>query len=197
MLNLNDPVRYSRAEKIHVDSVLKPLKGGGWDKADAKTKALKNRISTHTIIAQGGRCAYCESCLLRGALAIEHIAPKGLYGEFCYEPYNLVTACSSCNSTSNKGETDTVERPANYLDYTANKFKIVHPYFDDPDAHIKYIDAEKTVFDIPNCTEKGKTTIGMFHWEEVWAYNQRVATSKTRELPMDVLKLVTEIVTYK
>ena len=53
MLNLNDPVRYSPAEKIHVDTVLKPLKGGGWDKADTKTKAIKNRISTHTIIAQG------------------------------------------------------------------------------------------------------------------------------------------------
>ena len=194
MLNLNAPIIYTAQEQTHVSTVLKPQSSEGWKDQKKKTQMLKNRISTHTIIAQGGRCAYCESLLIRGAHAIEHIAPKGLYGEFCYESYNLVTACSSCNS--NKGEYNTLHTPIN-KDYTINKFKIVHPYFDIPDDHFKYVDKEKTVFDMPNCTEEAKETINMFHWNESWAYSNRVIISKTKDVPIDVLKLVAEIATYR
>lgn len=197
MLNLNDPIHYTPKEKSHVENVLMPMKKNGWKDQKDATKALKNRISEHTIIAQGGRCAYCESILMRGSHAIEHIAPKGLYGEFCYEPYNLVTACSSCNSTSNKGENDTVKVPVNRSDYAANKFKIVHPYFDNPDDHFKYQDADKTMFDEPNCSPEALETIKMMNWNELWAYYQRVSVAKTRGLPINVLKLVGEISTYK
>lgn len=197
MLNLNDPIRYTPEEIAHVVSVLKPQQKGGWGDQKDMTKALKNRISAHTIIAQGGRCAYCESMLLRGAHAIEHIAPKGVYGEFAFEPYNLVTACTSCNSTTNKGENDTVKHPVNIQDYAANKFVIVHPYFDNPEEHFKYLDDDKTVFDEPNCSTEARETIKMLHWNEMWAFNQRVATARTRDLPVDVLALVGEIVTYR
>lgn len=197
MLNLFDPIHYTAEEKTHLKGVLIPLKSNGWGDQKGLTIKLKSRISEHTIIAQGGRCAYCESPLTRGALAIEHIAPKGLYGEFCFEPFNLVTACTSCNSPSNKGEEDTIVRPANRLDYAANKFKIVHPYFDDPDKHFKYFDSEKTLFDTNNCSPQGQATIKMFNWNQTWAYYKRVAIAKTKDLPMDVLKLVSEIVTYK
>lgn len=197
MLNLIDPILYTPDEKTHVDTVLKPQKEVGWKDKKKQTVALKNRISRHTIIAQGGRCAYCEAMLLRGAHAIEHIAPKGLYGEFCFEPYNMVTACSSCNSPSNKGEKDTVQRPVNWLNYTDNRFKIVHPYFDNPDDHFKYTDKEKIMFDKPNCSIEAIETIKMFNWDSTWAFNHRVATARTRDLSIDVLKLVEEIVTYK
>ncbi len=197
MLNLNDPIRYTQEEKMHVQNVLRPQKKKGWEDQKDATKTLKVRIRIHTIIAQGGRCAYCESMLLKGAHAIEHIAPKGLYGEFCYEPYNLVTACTSCNSISNKGETDTLKRPVNWQDYTANRFKIVHPYFDNPDDHIKYLDADKITFDRVNCSDEGRATIDMFHWDEQWAIIQRTATARTRNLPIDILQIVAEIVTYK
>lgn len=197
MLNLFDPVHFDTAERTHVDSVLLPLKSDGWADQKIMTKAIKTHISAHTIIAQGGRCAYCESPLSKGALAIEHIAPKGLYGWFCFEPFNLVTACSSCNSTANKGEKDTVVRPVNWRDYSANKFKIVHPYFDDPARHFKFFDVERTMFDTTNCSSKGQATIAFFNWNQMWAYYKRVVNARTRDLPMDVLKLVEEIVTYK
>lgn len=197
MLNLNDPIRYTPEEKAHVENVLKPQQKGGWGDQKDMTKALKNRISTHTIIAQGGRCAYCESMLLRGAHAIEHIAPKGIYGEFAFEPYNLVTACTSCNSTTNKGENDTVKHPVDRQDYAANQFVIVHPYFDNPDDHFKYQDDDKTVFDEPNCSNEARETIKILHWNEMWAFNQRVATARMRDLPVYVLTLVGEIVTYR
>lgn len=197
MLNLFDPVIYTNEEQGFINAVLKPKLSEGWKDRKVKTKALKNRISTHTIIAQGGRCAYCESPLMKGANEIEHIAPKGLYGEFCYEPYNLVTACTSCNSTSNKGEKDTVKPTCDRTDYSNNKFTIVHPYFDNPDGHFKYMDAEKITFDKKNCSAEAIATINMMHWDDTWAIRQRVSNSKTRDLPIDVLQLVAEIVTYK
>ncbi len=197
MLNLIDPIHYTAEEQTHVDTVLKPQKSAGWNDQKDKTIQLKNRISAHTIIAQGGRCAYCESALIRGALAIEHIAHKGDYGEFCYEPYNLVTSCTSCNSPSNKGTKKTIVPPVNSDDYASNKFKIVHPYFDNPIDHFKYMDADRTVFDMKNCSKEAKETINMFNWNETWAYNQRVINARTKDLPLNVLKLVGEIVTYR
>lgn len=197
MLKLFDPIIFTLSEQSHINNVLKPLMSKGWKDHKKKTEEIKHRISTHTIIAQHGRCVYCESPLLKGAHAIEHIAPKGLYGSFCFEPYNLVTACTSCNSTSNKGETNTIIPLVNRRDYAENRFTIVHPYFDDPELHFKYIDPDKIIFDTMNCSLKALETIRIMHWQEDWAIRQRVANSRTRDLPMDILKLVTEIVTYK
>lgn len=197
MLNLFDPIIYTAVEKAYVDSVLKPQKKTGWKDQKSLTKAIKNRISTHTIIAQGGRCAYCDTPLSRGAHVIEHIAPKGIYGEFCYEPYNLVMACTACNSTSNKGDEDTIVAPVNRRDYAVNRFKVVHPYFDNPDDHFKFSDEDRAIFDIPKCSAKAQATIRMFNWNETWAYHQRLRNARTRDLSIDVLTLVTEIVTYK
>lgn len=197
MLNLIDPVQYTGDEIVHLNGVLKPKLSNGWKDKKNKTKTLKYHINTHAFIAQGGRCAYCESPLLKGALAIDHIAPKGLYGEFCFEPYNLVMACTSCNSPNNKGETDTIKRPVNHWEYSANSFKIVHPFFDNPTNHFKYLDSDNTIFDLVNCSQEALETINMMHWNDSWAYNQRVRTSRTRNMPIDVLKLVGEIVTHK
>ena len=197
MLNLFDPIHYTADEQTHVDTVLKPLLERGWKDKKNKTKKLKNRISLHTQIAQGGRCAYCESVLRKGASAIDHIAPKGLYGEFCYEPFNLVTACSSCNSVSIKGERDTIQRPVNYRRYLDNHFLIVHPYFDNPDEHIKYTDTTKTVFDKKRCSQKGLNTISFFQWEGPSAIRTRSEIYNTRNISFDVLSLIYDISTYK
>lgn len=43
MLNLNDPVRYTTAEKAFVDSTLKPLGKKGWDDGRLKTQQIKNK----------------------------------------------------------------------------------------------------------------------------------------------------------
>ena len=197
MLNLNDPVRYTAAEKTFIDTTLKPLGSMGWNDGKQETQRIKNHISTHTIIAQGGRCAYCERILAKGELAIEHIAHKGLYGEFTFEPQNLVTSCTSCNSPGNKGQNDTVAAPVDRANYTNNKFTIVHPYFDNPDDHLKYIDADHTAFDMTRCSAKGLETIRMFNWNEKWAVYQRLTMAVMRHYPVDVLQLAAEIAVYK
>lgn len=197
MLNLSNPVRYTDEEQAFIDAILKPLGKDGWDSGRKEAKNIKNHISTETIIAQGGRCAYCERILTKGEVAIEHIAHKGLYGEFTYEPFNLVSSCTCCNSPSNKGQKNTLAGLIDRENYANNKFAIVHPYFDTPEEHLKYIDAEHTVFDWNNCSEKGKETIRLFNWNEKWAVYQRQATASMRHYPVEVLKLAAEIAVYK
>lgn len=197
MLKLNDPVRYTAAEKAYIEANLK-LKGkDGWSDSSPETIAIKHHISEHTIIAQGGRCAYCEKVLAKGDVDIEHIAPKRHYGVFTFEPYNLLTSCTCCNAPVNKGQNKTIVEPANLSVYNANQFSIVHSYFDDPNEHIKYIDTKRTVIDINNCSVKGKETINMLHWNENWAFYKRLEIASMRQYSIDVLKLAAEISTYK
>lgn len=37
----------------------------------------------------------------------------------------------------------------------------------------------------------------MMHWDEQWAYRQRIVNARTRDLPREVLKMVSEIGTYR
>ncbi len=197
MLNLNDPVRYTAEEQSFIDNVLKPQGKEGWNDGHIETKSIKNHISNHTIIAQGGRCAYCEMILSKGDVELDHIANKGLYGEFTFESCNLVSSCTCCNSPCNKGQKDSVVSPADRKVYINNEFTIVHPYFDNPDDHLKYRDDEHIFFDMKNCSQKGINTIDMFNWNETWALYKRITIAKMRHYPVDVLKSAVEISTYK
>lgn len=197
MLNLSDPVEFTAAEKAFIDTTLKPLGKNGWSNTAPATRAIQHHISTHTIIAQGGRCAYCERVLSKGEVEIEHIAPKNHYGDFTFEPYNLVSSCTCCNAPVNKGQNKTIIDPVNKVAYEKNSFSIVHPYFDNPDDHIKYLDADRTVFDENNCSGKGKATINLFNWKEYWAIVKRLEIASMRRYPLDVQKLAAEIATYK
>lgn len=197
MLNLFDPVRFTAAEQSFIDATLKPLGKDGWASVAPTTKAIKHHISEHTIIAQGGRCAYCEKVLAKGDVDIEHIAPKKYYGEFTFEPYNLVSSCSCCNAPVNKGQNKTIIEPVDRTTYDLNTFSIVHSYFDNPDDHIKYMDPERTIIDEKNCTQKGKATIKLFNWDKYWAISKRFEVASMRHYPLDVLKLAAEISTYK
>lgn len=197
MLKLIDPVRFTAEEQDYIESALKPLGGKGWYDIHKTTVNIKHHISEHTIIAQGARCAYCEEVLSKGSLAIEHIANKGDYPEFSFEPFNLVTSCTSCNSPVNKGQNDTIAKPVDRTDYSNNRFVIVHPYFDNPDEHLKYVDKDKTILDWSNCSLKGKKTIEMFHWNEYWAFLKRLSIAQIRHYPTPVLKIAAEIASYK
>lgn len=197
MLNLFEPVQFTAEEKAFIDATLKPLGKDGWSNTDSATKAIKHHISKHTIIAQGGRCAYCEKVLAEGDVDIEHIAPKTHYGEFTFEPYNLVSSCTCCNAPVNKGQKKTIVDPVNKAAYDQNEFSMVHSYFDNPDDHIKYKDPERIFYDENNCTEKGKATIKLFNWDKYWAIAKRCEIASMRDYPIDVLKLAAEIATYK
>lgn len=200
MLNLKRPYRLKKPEWIHVRDVLLPyvkLKGGekGWSKGDKKTKSLKNNISEYTIIHQKNCCVYCEE-LMFGGIQLDHIVPKKLHPEYCFEPKNLVSSCAICNMyVKNAGDT-IVGTPAKR--YNKNQFTIVHPYFDDPDYHIKYTNADKVVIDYANSTKLGKATIDFFHLNDYQAYCIRAKRfGNAKKYPIDFIRLAKETSTYK
>jgi uncharacterized protein (TIGR02646 family) len=142
---LKYPKRY-----IKVVRFLKPLVGNEWDcKAGdfrkkkfgiaSRRNELKDVIRQQLETLQGDECAFCGLSLKSRVAQIEHIAPKGseLYPQFMFEKKNLILACSLCNGFEKKSTFDTIESLD--VNYSKCTFKIVHPYFDDPDDHLEYI----------------------------------------------------------
>ena len=164
MLKLKRPYKFNRVEWQHVSTVLIPYvraNGGqkGWEKADNDTKDLKNRMSEYTLLQQGNKCAYCEDFITGGA-QLDHIVPKQLHPEFCYEPKNLLSSCAVCNMYI-KNAGDTIKEPIQRR-YEKNEFTIVHPYLDDPEEHIKFTNEDKVIIDEGGSSELGKATIAFF-----------------------------------
>lgn len=200
MLKLSMPYKFNRDEWQHVSTVLLPyvsVHGGqkGWEKCDKTTVDLKNSISEYTLKKQNNKCAYCED-LITGGAQIDHIVPKQLHPEFCYEPKNLLTSCAVCNMyVKNAG--DTIVAPVKRR-YEQNLFTMVHPYFNDPDMHIKYTNEDKVVIDIKKSTELGKATIDFFHMNDYPAYCKRANRFGDRvKYPIDAIMLAKACSAYK
>lgn len=200
MLKLGKPYRFSRDEWLHVSTVLLPYVkayGGkkGWEKGDNNSKDLRNKISEYTLMQQSNLCAYCEDFIPGGA-QLDHIVPKQLHPEFCYEPKNLLTSCAVCNMYI-KNAGDTIKPPVKRR-YEHNSFTIVHPYFNDPNLHIKYTNEDKVVIDRKGSTPLGKATIDFFHLNEYPAYCQRAQRfGDLKKYPIDYLKLAKVCSAYK
>lgn len=200
MLKLNKFYRYTQAEWLHVSTILIPYvtkHGGqkGWNKADKATKDLKNSISEFTLAHQDCKCVYCEN-LITGGAQLEHFVPKQLYPQFCYEPKNLLTSCPVCNMyTKNAG--DTIVLPVKRR-YEQNQFTIVHPYFNDPNIHIKYINDDRVIIDRNSSTDLGKATIDFLGLNEYPAYTRRAQQfGDLKKYPIDYLKLAKTCSAYK
>ena len=200
MLKLKKIYKFSKAEWLHVSTVLVPYvreNGGqkGWEKGDHATKDLKNAISEYTLVQQGSRCAYCED-LITGGAQLDHIVPKQLHSEFCFEPKNLITSCAVCNMYI-KNSGDTIKTPIKKR-YEQNQFTIVHPYFNDPDVHIKYTNEDKVIIDKNGSTCLGNATIDFFHLNDYPAYCKRANQFGDKvKYPIDAIKLAKACSVYK
>lgn len=199
MLNLHKNVTFSLSEYRHIQSIIaKGVSGPDmWKINNKKEKSIKHHISEFTIRNQKGRCVYCESILRKGDTAIEHFAPKEKNDNFTFHPKNLFSACGCCNAPVVKGRNDTISSNPKHPKYKKNNFSIVHPLFDNPDDHIKYKDADRTIFDLNACTQKGLDTINFFKWNTISAYLDRVNTANSRSIPIPINQLIQEISTYK
>lgn len=199
-LNQKKPYRFTKDEWQHVSRVLIPyvkLYDGeqGWAKSDNKTKDLKHRISEYTLLQQDQRCAYCEEFMVAG-IQLDHIVPKQLHPEYCYEPKNLVSCCAVCNLYI-KNADDTVVVPLQHR-YEQNKFKIVHPYFNDPDVHIKYTNEDRVIVDRKRSTNLGKATIDFFEMDKYPATCKRAMRfGDFKKYPIDFIRLAKECSAYK
>jgi uncharacterized protein (TIGR02646 family) len=200
MLKLKRPYKFSRTEWQHVSTVLIPYvraNGGekGWKKRDNATLDLKNSMSEYTLNQQKCKCAYCED-LITGGAQLDHVVPKQLHPEFCYEPKNLLTSCAVCNMYI-KNAGDTIKQPVKRR-YEKNKFLIVHPYFDDPDDHIKFINEDKVIIDEVGSTALGRDTIAFFHLNDYPAYCKRANQFGDQDkYPIDAVKLAKACSAYK
>jgi uncharacterized protein (TIGR02646 family) len=200
MLKLDKPYSFSRQEWQHVSSVLLPYvqsNGGkkGWEKGDNESKDIRNRISEYTLFHQHNKCAYCEGFITEGA-QLDHFVPKQLHPEFCYEPKNLLTSCAVCNMYIKNGG-DTITPPIKRR-YEQNHFTIVHPYFNDPDVHIKYTNEDRVVVDRNGSTALGKATIDFFHMNDYPAYCRRAQWFRDlKKYPIDYIRLAKDCSAYK
>lgn len=130
---------------------------------------LKVNVKEFLEIEQDGYCYYCGFSFKfrngeRGykGMQRDHIAPKSKYKQFTFESKNLILACSKCNSSDYKGDSQTVNKKGIlYSNYT---FKIIHPYFDEFSLHLEL--KEDGQLYLVNNSKKGKATKDMFGLDE-------------------------------
>lgn len=137
-----------------------------WYDGELKTTGIKHNISKKLLLGSRLKCAYCGKRLIRCPKPIDHFIPNGKYPKYSFHPLNLLPSCTYCNSTI-KGEYNPVVKWSHK--YVNNIFFIVHPILHDVDHHIKYKNADKTLFDFDNCTIEGLNSIEFFklHSEEM------------------------------
>jgi uncharacterized protein (TIGR02646 family) len=143
---------------------LVPFQPGSWDRHDVED--IKGEIHNQLLGIQGSNCCYCGLKVNEGGRAeIDHIAKKGgpkrpAYVEFIFTPRNLAIACQYCNSSSKKGQDDVLS----YVDLTNYEnctFKIVHPYFDNPQQHYSWSKGKYRIL-ISAMTTEAVYSIGLF-----------------------------------
>jgi uncharacterized protein (TIGR02646 family) len=171
-------ISFTDAEKNYIKS-LGELNGNMWKCNDEEMEELKSNIRERLCELQGLRCAYCGFKLgVTSNEEIEHIAPKGkigkrvLYPKFMFTEKNLVLSCHYCNGFSKKGTFDTIET---YCDeYEKCTFKIVHPYFDDPEQHYEFTSGVRCILiKIKNNSKKAEKSIKIFKLDSIQHSEER------------------------
>lgn len=172
---------------------LKPWNGSFWN--NDELKELKTEIRTHLLKEQDNRCAYCgNNFFVTSSSEIEHIAPKGgevrkLYPQFTFTPYNLVLACTLCNSPIKKGSKKTIDKLN--INYKKCKFNIIHPYFDEPSDHLSEVVTSGGIIYVKK-TDKGSRSIEMFSLNDESQIKARTDEMIISLLPEEIKKQTME-----
>ena len=142
-----------------------------WSSSRTGVSVFKNSVTDLLLKEQSNRCAYCGFEFREKHPARDHIAPQGTYRQWMFRPENLVLACFFCNSEAKK-QFDPIERQA--LFYRDSIFSFVHPYFDDPKDHIKFVgQGLKVLVSSAKSSAKGQKTIDLFELTSTGASKQR------------------------
>lgn len=167
---ISSPIKYTKKQKKVINK-LKPWSGSYWSLKSEDINKVRKHIYNYLVANQVNRCAYCGNCFnITSNAEIEHIAAKGgsvrkIYPEFTFTPLNLVLACHLCNSPIKKGQIKVVDTWNQ--NYKACTFKIVHPYFDNPEDHLEEClssDGEGLIY--MHKSSKGENTIQVFKLNE-------------------------------
>lgn len=161
MLNLDACAEIEGANLNAVNTVLTAQLSKAWSSKAGCVTDFKSEIMAQGLAMQNFQCVWCTLGIAEVGHRTahrDHIAPKGTYQQWTFEPENLAIACEYCNGFKVKGELDTVAVCAeNYAD---SEFFIVHPYFDDTSEHVRFVDNEAGhPILIEGLTERGVWTI--------------------------------------
>lgn len=150
-------------EQDFINSLI-PFQPGIWD--NTTVKDIKTKIHNQLLNIQNNNCCYCGLKVNEGGRAeIEHIANKGgqkrpAYIEFVFTKENLAIVCQFCNSSSKKGQEDILDT-IDLTNYNNCTFKIVHPYFDNPNIHYSWTKGKYKIL-ISSISIKGIKSIELF-----------------------------------
>lgn len=153
----------SAEQQRHLNSHI-PFTPGLWD--NRNLNLIKGEIHNQLLIIQNNCCAFCGLKVNEGGRSeLDHIAKKGgtkrpAYTQYIFTPNNLVIACQYCNSSSKKGQVDVLET-VDLINYNNCTFKIVHPYFDEPNLHYTFSTGEFKIL-ISATSPKGTYSIKLF-----------------------------------
>lgn len=190
------------AEQATVNGFI-PFTRDTWESYAARD--IRDIIGTQLRSFQNGKCCYCG---LRydetGRGEIEHIAPKKArpseYPEFSFSHLNLAMACQLCNSSTMKGQYNSID--IYNTNYSNCSFRIVHPYLDNHAHHFKWSYGILRVV-ITGISDEGKESIRLFKLAEEHrttsrakqrSYERRVALYN---LPQNTIDLIKRALTFK
>ena len=141
MLNLDACATIDNATLTSVAAVLDNAKSKSWKSRAECVKKFKSEIMTQGLALQGSRCVWCTLEISEKGHRTahrDHIASKDIYSQWIFTPMNLAISCEYCNGFMVKGALNTVSVCAEI--YEQCQFLIVHPYIDDTDTHIQFVD---------------------------------------------------------
>ncbi|EGR0637468.1 HNH endonuclease [Vibrio vulnificus] len=164
---IRNPIVFTQ-EQLDIISVIKSgndFNSESWmcDKVDV----LRPVIRQHYATEQNSICPYCKMQLntQRGRVwDVEHVIPRSTVENFMFEPLNLCVACVECNSAKSNKQVTTSKAKVRY---PRTGYNIIHPHFDDYQAHISII--RIGLFYFPK-TEKGEKTIYTCELNRFYSY---------------------------
>jgi 5-methylcytosine-specific restriction endonuclease McrA len=163
--------------------------GRAW--SSSANDAAKTQLKGELFVNQKFECAYCRRKIKDepGHVEIDHILPKGQFGDttkrqsnlatdrhcthgypqFSYHPRNLILTCKRCNnkkgtydSRSNRSDPSTAD-----YDMNANFYEWVHPHIDDYSDCIQLL--KGLIYQPVNGSPKGNSVIVVCKLDEVSA----------------------------
>lgn len=171
MLNITSRISFSKSSKRFIRKFYK--KNGKSFDSDSWSdinKKVKNDASKKLLLNQRLKCVYCERYLLALGHEIDHFAHKANYPEFSFIAVNLFYACSFCNGDVKK-QKNTISQ--SNIRYNLCTFKLVHPFFDNPNIEIRFLDPDRVYLDWNNSSLRGKITIQELEYDQTIMTNIR------------------------
>jgi uncharacterized protein (TIGR02646 family) len=158
----------TQEQENHIALITDAKKPDEWERGTNMMRGIRSSITTQLDTIQNKKCCYCGLQLWEtGRGEVDHIAPKASrqkpYPQFTFEKQNLALSCEYCNGSNKKGEKNVVLQED--VIYANCKFKLVHPYFDNPNQHYEWIN-QRTKIVIRHRSWKGLYSIIIFQLKD-------------------------------